>query len=320
MFFSGRRQMTLIWCLSSLFTLAIIGLMVCRGWQGGSLPYACLLGWGFGGEPVSYDSWPPLYQRIPALLAGLETGYLTEILSHGLPLPGEEDSQTLALNSAGLAPEQDLQLDPGGAQQQPQSWQVAIYHTHNAETYIPFSGRSKVDGQNGGVSLVAEEMIKVLSAGGIKAGHDLTIHDYPDFPTSYIRSEVTARRLVQKNPGLQVLIDLHRDAGLPRKETVKVGGREAARVMLVVGNGTGLANPHWRENYEFAQRIGHLLEERYPGLLKAVRLKDGRYNQHLFNHAILVEVGSDKNTLEEAELAGRCLAEVLGEIIRGGEL
>ncbi len=111
------------------------------------------------------------------------------------------------------------------------------------------------------------------------------------------------------------MIDLHRDAGLPRKETVRVGGEDAARILIIVGNGERLPNPHWRENYAFAQLIACRLEEKYPGILKAVRLKDGRYNQHVFPGAVLVEIGSEKNTLQECLRAGRCLADVLVEIV-----
>jgi|GEM_PF-1615198 len=277
--------------------------------------YPNLLAWGLGGRGGEWEEHSLLNGAL-ICLTGVDARYLPGILEVGLPTAafGGVTTTTLARGQAWETGEQSLSPREN-PESEPKSYEVAIYHTHNAETYLPLDGKSKVDGKNGGVSLVGEEIVKVLAKAGIRAVHDLTIHDYPDFPRSYIESEVTAQRLVRENPGLKVLIDLHRDAGLPKKETVKVGGEDVARILLVVGNGERLANPHWRENYVFAQSIAHRLEERYPGVLKAVRLKAGRYNQHVSPRAILVEVGSDKNTLAESMGAVRCLANVLVELL-----
>ncbi|HHW41821.1 MAG TPA: stage II sporulation protein P [Syntrophomonadaceae bacterium] len=285
--------------------------------------YPDLLEWGLGGRGGEWEEHSLLGGAL-ICLTGVDARYLPGILEAGLPAAafGGATTTTFAGGRTWEMVEQSLSQQVV-AENEPAGCEVAIYHTHNAETYIPLNGRSKVDGKNGGVSLVGEEMVKVLGEAGIRAVHDLTVHDYPDFPTSYIKSEVTARKLVQENPELKVLIDLHRDAGLPKKETARVGGEDVARILLVVGTGERLANPHWRENYAFAQSIAHRLEERYPGVLKAVRLKAGRYNQHISPHAVLVEVGSDKNTLAEGLGAARCLAHVLVELLEesktGGE-
>jgi stage II sporulation protein P len=45
-------------------------------------------------------------------------------------------------------------------------------------------------------------------------------------------------------------------------------------------------------------------------------LKDGSYNQNLSPKAVLIEVGSDKNTLDECLIAAHCLGEVLAELIQ----
>jgi len=39
--------------------------------------------------------------------------------------------------------------------------EVAIYHTHNAETYIPLDKKSKVQGKNGGITLVGKRSSKL---------------------------------------------------------------------------------------------------------------------------------------------------------------
>jgi len=263
----------------------------------------------------------PLLSKAVAVLTGLDSGYLPGILEHGLADAGGITVPDTGV-AAATAPEMTGELPLGttsGATTPDLSGQpilVAIYHTHNAETYIPWQGQSKVEGQNGGVSVVGNEIVKVLAEQGINSVHDLTIHDYPNFPLSYIKSLPTATRLVKQNPSLKALLDVHRDAGLPIKETVKVGGEDSARIIIVIGDGQrGLPDPNWRENYAFAQEVGNRLQEMYPGVLKQVRLMEGRYNQHVFPHAILVEVGSDKNTLNEALVAGRCFASALVAVI-----
>lgn len=162
---------------------------------------------------------------------------------------------------------------------------------------------------------MGEEIAGVLAEQGVRVVHDLTIHDYPDFPTSYIKSKATVNGLLGDYPDIKMLIDLHRDAGIPKKQTVTIDGEQSALLLFVVGNGQYVSNPHWRENYALARQVANRLQEKYPGIVKDVRLKSGGYNQNLSPNVLLVEVGSDKNTLDEALIAGRCLGEVLAELI-----
>jgi stage II sporulation protein P len=133
--------------------------------------------------------------------------------------------------------------------------EVAIYHTHNAETYIPLHGKSRDEGKNGGITVVGEEIVKTLAQHRVRAVQDLTIHDYPDHPTSYIKSKVTAKRLLEEYPDLKILIDLHRDAGIAEKQTVIIDGKQAAKLLFVMGNGQRIPNPHWRETMPWPDRL-----------------------------------------------------------------
>ncbi len=254
-----------------------------------------------------------------ALLAGGDLFSLPGLLEGGLPSSLAWSPQAVLATSPAAAGGEtgdrgERALEEKDAQEK--EVVVAFYHTHNSETYVPLDGKSRREGENGGVSLVAAEMAKVLQGLGFRVVHDMTIHDYPDFPLSYIKSEATARRILKENPGLCLLVDVHRDAGLSRKEVVKVGGKDVARLLFIVGTGERLPNPAWRENYAFAQKVAHKLEEEYPGLVKGVRLRPGRYNQHLGVRSLLVEVGSDKNTLAEAEAAARCFASALAAVLK----
>ncbi len=253
-------------------------------------------------------------------ICGVDPSDPSGVLEKGLPY--SVSAERTAAASSGEAVKQpvekNLYIDPAFMEEElaKKPVEAAIYHTHNAETYIPLHGRSKEEGKNSGITLAGEEIVKTLSQYGVRAVQDLTIHDYPDQPKSYIKSKVTAKRLLEENPDLKVLIDLHRDAGIAKKQTVTIGGREAAKLLFIMGNGQRIPNPHWQENYALARRIANRLNEKYPGLVKEVRLKDGNFNQNLSPRAILVEVGSDKNTLDEVLLAARCLGEVLAELIQ----
>ncbi|MDD2568617.1 MAG: stage II sporulation protein P [Clostridia bacterium] len=193
---------------------------------------------------------------------------------------------------------------------------VGVYSSHSAETYVPYAGAAKLAGKHGGVYEASETVIKALKQYNIAALIDETIHDYPDWSKSYSNSLKTASRLMQDNPSIRVLIDMHRDAGLTKKMTTcTVNGKCAARIMLVVGSNKRSNHPNWEVNKSFAEEIGKTMEEMYPGLLRAVKVQDGRYNQHVFTGAILVEMGSTENTIEEVKYSSVLLADVLAKIL-----
>ncbi len=87
---------------------------------------------------------------------------------------------------------------------------------------------------------------------------------------------------------------------------VEIGGKRVARMMFVVGTGQGVTGvgwkerPQWQQNYQLALDITDELNSICPTLGKPVRVKTGRYNQHMSSRAMLIEVGHNKNTLEEA--------------------
>ena len=50
-------------------------------------------------------------------------------------------------------------------------------------------------------------------------------------------------------------------------------------------------------------------------MLRRVSVQAGRYNQHIFDHAILVEMGSTENHIDEVEYSASLLAEVLRQTL-----
>lgn len=193
---------------------------------------------------------------------------------------------------------------------------VLIYNTHNAEAYRPSEGADRLEGKAAGITKVAKRLADTLRQKyKIPVVLSSTIHDYPHWELAYTRSAKTVAAMLAKYPSIQVVIDIHRDAALGQRRSVTIQGKPAAPVLFVVGTDQRLKHPHWKENQEFAEKLAAKINLTYPGLLRGVRVQDGRYNQHLHPHAILIEVGSAANSLEEAYYSAELLARVLKGLI-----
>ncbi len=192
---------------------------------------------------------------------------------------------------------------------------VGIYHTHNAESY---AGGGKADraapGSNGDVVQIGSLLTEALQKKGINTVHSSEINDSV-YIESYNHSYQVAKTMLEQNPTIRVLIDLHRD-GLPPqvgKSITTINRVDTAKIMIVIGQ----KNPNWEKNTEMADTIIRIADQKFPGLFfNNIRYaSEARYNQHLTGGAILLEVGSQLNTLAEAEAAVEPLAEVLKEYL-----
>lgn len=194
---------------------------------------------------------------------------------------------------------------------------VAIYHTHTAESFIPNSGVAhRPGGQRGDIVDVGAALAKQLEKNGVKAIHNTTIHDYPSFMKAYGPSEITAKKLLADNPSIQMIFDIHRDADKRENVTATANGVSMAKITIVVATGQqDLPQPLWQQNHAFAKLIDAKLNARYPGLCKGIQLVEWRYNQHLHPRALLIEVGSQESSKEEAVRSIEILGDVLAEIL-----
>lgn len=193
---------------------------------------------------------------------------------------------------------------------------VGIYFTHTGETYKLTDGVDRVDGKQGGVVNAGKALKSELEKKyGIRVALDDHIND-SDYGVSYVESEKTSRQMLENNPKMQVIIDIHRDAGKERKNSlVKINGKNLAPILFVVGSDARAPFPTWRQNFNFASKLAENINKKHPGLCVGVRVKEGRYNQFLHPRALLVELGSTNNTTEEAMESAKLLAEVLAEEI-----
>lgn len=195
---------------------------------------------------------------------------------------------------------------------------IFFYCTHSAESYIPDSGKARLDGKRGLVNTVASTMDKDLQEKGIKSQFINTIHDYPDYNQSYTNSRDTIKQIVQSNEAVLAVFDIHRDSipGTTKAPTIEIEGQKSARILIVVGTNERKPHPDWKQNYLFAQRLYAQSEKMYPGLIKGVRTKAGTYNQEFHPRALLLEFGSDYNTLEEACYAAHLFDQVLVKVLK----
>ena len=128
---------------------------------------------------------------------------------------------------------------------------------------------------------------------------------------------------MQKNleayPTIQITVDLHRDAfgeegdGTRYKPVTEIDGRSAAQIMILTG--CDLEEdplfPDWRENLHLALRLQQKGESLFPGLFRPLNFTQRNYNLHATHGSLLIEVGTEVNTLAEAKYSGRLLGETI---------
>ncbi len=208
--------------------------------------------------------------------------------------------------------------------------QVLIIHTHTTEGYLTYDTGFYNDADiertfdtKRNVCAAGDALKSALEKQGIVTIHDTTVHDNPQYTGAYSRSEATVKALLQKYPTVKVVLDLHRDAIIPNgtthtKPTAKIGGKSAAQMMIIAGvvSTTALPHPKWQENFHFALQLQKSLQAAYPDLMRPLYLVGSRYNQHLSTGYLLVEVGTDVNTVEEAAYSATLLGNTIAKLLK----
>ena len=201
--------------------------------------------------------------------------------------------------------------------------QILIYHTHSQEGFVD----SVAGDPSTTIVGVGEKRAGILREEyGFNVIHDTGIYDLPNRDYAYSVSAPAIEKILAENPSIEVVIDLHRDGVSGTTHLVQeVGGRETAQFMFFNGisylNATGdidyLKNPYIKENLAFSFQMKLAADRYYPGFARNIYLKGLRYNMHYRPKSLLIEVGAQTNTVQEAMNATEPLAHILAMVLKG---
>lgn len=200
--------------------------------------------------------------------------------------------------------------------------QILIYHTHSLEGY-----RDSTDGDlDESVVGLGDYLTEILTGRyGFQVLHDRSTYD-SDRDRAYGVAGPYLQQILKDNPTIEVVIDLHRDGvGNDTYLLTEVNDTVMAPVMFFNGlsytnkNGalTSLKNPNLQTNLAFSLQMELLASEYYPGFSRGIYLKGLRYNMHYCPKSLLVEVGAQTNSLQEAMNAMPPLADILNRVLSG---
>lgn len=231
----------------------------------------------------------------------------------------EEDNDDL-LDISEELPWDELDIDPDEPL-------VLIYHTHTCESFMPFGYvydedypvRSVDCSKN--ITAVGDAICEALSRRGISSVHDCTVYDEPMFTGAYYRSADSMLEILEEYPSIVIAIDIHRDGiinadGSITAPIADINGKTAAQFMIITGcDSEDTPLPDYQENLKLACLIQNAAEDAYPSLARPIMFDYRSYNQPLFEGNLLIEIGSQANTFEEAEYCGELLGNSIAKAI-----
>lgn len=234
------------------------------------------------------------------------------------------DSQTTTnadqLNAAELLGE-DLTIQKDAAKPQ-----ILLYHTHSQEAFAD-SKEGEVEDTIIGVGNYLTELltknygyqvIHVTEAFDMESG-ELDRSAAYDYAGTYLET------ILEENPSIEVVIDLHRD-GVPenRHLVTEINGKPTAQIMfynglsytIARGNLTYLPNPYIQDNLAFSFQMEYQAAQYYPDFYRGIYLAGYRYNLHLRPRSVLVEAGAQTNTVQEVKNAMEPFADILNRVLQ----
>ena len=205
--------------------------------------------------------------------------------------------------------------------------QILIYHSHSQEDFtdtVPGDVSTTVVGVGDYLAQILQDqygysVIHVTDAFDIVNG-ELDRNQAYDFARAKVE------QVLQENPSIEVVIDLHRD-GVPedRHLVTEINGKPTAQIMCynglsyTVNNGPVdyLPNPYVQDNLAFSFQLEYQAEQYYPDLYRGIYLAGLRYNLHLRPKAILLEAGAQTNSVVEVKNAMEPFADILNRVLTG---
>lgn len=202
--------------------------------------------------------------------------------------------------------------------------QILIYHSHSQEEFADYhtgNGEATIVG-------VGEYLAELLRKKGYQVIHDVSVYDLKngklDRSKAYTYALEGISRILEENPSVEVVLDIHRDGVAEGTRLVReINGKPTAQIMFF--NGTSqtpdgpisyLENPNREKNLAFSFQLKLCADALYPGYTRNIYLKGLRYNLHVRPRSALIEVGAQTNTYEEARNAMEPLAELLDTVLK----
>lgn len=206
---------------------------------------------------------------------------------------------------------------------------ILIFHTHSTEGFKD-SDMSK--DMNEGIWGAGERLKNVLEQKyGIEVLHDTGRYDIVDgkaqITGAYERMEPYVRKILEENPSIELVIDLHRDGVNDDVHlATDINGKKCAKIMFFNGmcrlydNGVlttlnNLENPNLSDNLALSFKLQLSANTLYPGLCRKIYLNAYRYSLHMKPKSLLIELGAQTNTKEEIYNSVDLLADILASVI-----
>ena len=204
---------------------------------------------------------------------------------------------------------------------------ILIYHTHSQESFSdsrPGEISDTVVGLGNTLTDILQEKYH------IQVYHDTGVYDMvdgvEDRNEAYSLAQAAVSQILEQNPSIKVVIDLHRDGVAEGTHLVtEINGKPTAKIMFFNGlcrsadNDTNgyLQNPYLTDNLAFSLQMQIKAAEKYPDFTRRIYLRDYRYNLHMCPRSLLVECGAQTNTVEEVQNAMEPLADLLYCVLSG---
>lgn len=205
---------------------------------------------------------------------------------------------------------------------------ILIFHTHANEMFKD----SKKGDLNEGIIGAGTRLKNLLEDEyGINTLHIKDEFDKVDGKVrrngAYERMEPVITKVLEENPSIELVIDLHRD-GVPETThlVTNIKGKDTAKIMFfngisrLVENGelkniSNLPNPNVHTNLALSFKMQKEAMEKYSGFTRKIYIKSYRYSLHLLPKTLLIEAGAQTSTKQEIYNAMDILAKIINDVI-----
>ncbi|MGN0383606.1 MAG: stage II sporulation protein P [Eubacterium sp.] len=201
--------------------------------------------------------------------------------------------------------------------------QILIYHTHSQEAF------SDSTGDDMSIVAVGNYLTELLKSLGYNVIHNTDTYDLTDGKldrnSAYEKARNGISKVLEENPTVEVVLDIHRDGVNDDVYlATDINGKRTAQVMFFNGisrlSGVGdidyLYNPYLTANLALSLQMKLASEAYYPGFARKNYINAYKYNLDLRPKSMLIEVGAQTNTFEEAKNAMEPLAVLLDYLFK----